>query len=132
MLIYGLFFGMRHWCATARCIEWKKDNTVLYRVKDWMGHKKTDQTLKYIQLASIYNNNSGSWLGRALKRRRCKTVGGKHGQKIGEKRITQKNRSFVKISPRELADAAGFEPAMSGLEGQHPIQARSRAQDSTK
>ena len=103
-------YVMRHWCATARCIEWKKDNTVLYRVKDWMGHKKTDQTLKYIQLASLYSNNSGSWLSRALKRRRCKTVGGKHGQ-IREKRITQKNRSFVKIPPRKLADAAAIEQA---------------------
>ena len=104
---------MRHWCATARCIEWKKDNTVLYRVKDWMGHKKTDQALKYIQLASLYNSNSGSWLGRALKRRRTKIGGGKHDQKIVEKRITQKNCSFVKISPRELADAAASLPVFS-------------------
>ena len=96
-----------------------------------MGHKKTDQTLKYIQLASLYNNNSGSWLSHALKRRRCKTVGGKHGKKIEEKRITQKNRSFVKIPSRELADAAGFEPAITGLEGQCHIQTRPRAQHQT-
>lgn len=53
-------YVMRHWSATARCIEWKKDNTVLYRVKDWHGHKKVDQTLKYISLAKLYDDKAGA------------------------------------------------------------------------
>lgn len=83
-------YVMRHWSATARCIEWSDDNRVLYRVKEWLGHKKTDQTLKYIQLASLYNQNKGSWLRRALKRRR---VGGKLGR--GIERISNSKSSFV-------------------------------------
>lgn len=58
---------MRHWCATARCIEWKDDYTVLKRVKSWLGHKRLDTTEKYIDLASLYNQGKGSWLSRALK-----------------------------------------------------------------
>lgn len=77
---------MRHWSATARCIEWKDDNTVLYRVKDWHGHKKLDQTLKYISLAKLYDDKAGSWLNRALKRRR--NVGGKRG-KLKKKELQQ-------------------------------------------
>ncbi len=60
-------YSMRHWAATARCIEWKKDNTVLYRVKYWLGHKQLDQTLRYLDLAKLYDQGKGSWISRALK-----------------------------------------------------------------
>lgn len=65
---------MRHWCATARCVEWLDDPRCLIRVKNWMGHKKINQTEKYIELADTYNNQN-SWLSRALKLRKYKTKG---------------------------------------------------------
>jgi len=60
-------YTMRHWCATARCVEWKNDYRVLLRVKDWLGHTSIGTTEKYIDLASFYDNNKGSWISRALK-----------------------------------------------------------------
>ena len=98
-------YVMRHWCATARCIEWKKDNTVLYRVKYWLGHKKLDQTLRYIDLAKLYDQGKGSWLSRVLKRH--KNVGGKPGL-TGEERNNEKNGSFVPISPRRVNGRGGI------------------------
>jgi len=100
-------YVMRHWCATARCIEWaKEDHTVLNRAKEWLGHKKTDQTLVYTHLASLYNQNNGSWLRRALKRRRG-NVASKLDLAVNA-RITQNKTSFVQIPSENLTDAAAF------------------------
>lgn len=90
---------MRHWAATARCIEWKKDNTVLYRVKYWLGHKQLDQTLRYLDLAKLYDQGKGSWLSRALKQHK-KHVGRMY-EFLGEERTSAKTPRFVLISPRE-------------------------------
>ena len=91
---------MRHWAATARCIEWKKDNTVLYRVKYWLGHKQLDQTLRYLDLAKLYDQGKGSWLSRALKQHK-KHVGGMYDL-LGKKRITAKKAEIrSKLSERE-------------------------------
>ena len=91
---------MRHWAATARCIEWKKDNTVLYRVKYWLGHKQLDQTLRYLDLAKLYDQGKGSWLSRALKQHK-KHVGGMY-EFPGKKRITAKKAEIrSKLSKRE-------------------------------
>lgn len=85
---------MRHWCATARCIEWKNDNTVLLRVQNWLGHKNLAQTSNYIGLARLYDQNSGSWLGRALKG--ITLFWGKHDQSSNERK-TLNFVSFVHI-----------------------------------
>ena len=79
-----------------------KRHRLLYRVKDWYGHKKLDQTLKYISLAKLYDDNAGSWLNRALKRRR------NVGEKCSHKRITEKKPSFVKITRRENSGRGGI------------------------
>ena len=94
-------YVMRHWCATARCIEWQNDNMVLVRVKYWMGHKRVDQTDNYVDLARLYNQGKGSWLSRALKQH--KHVGGMHGPP-GKERITKKSGKFVPIPSRNFAN----------------------------
>ena len=98
-------YVMRHWCATARCIEWKKDSTVLYRVKYWMGHVKLDQTLRYLDLAKLYDQGKGSWLSRAL--RQHKHVGGMCDF-ISEERTTEKKPIFVPFSSRENNGPGGI------------------------
>ncbi len=95
-------YVMRHWCATARCIEWQNDNRVLVRVKSWMGHKRVDQTDNYLDLARLYNQGKGSWLSRALKQH--KNVGGMHGRPPGRERITKKSGKFVPIPSRNFAN----------------------------
>jgi len=56
---------MRHWCATARMIEW---NYNLNRVSDWLGHSNINTTRKYVHIAQeYYEQDQGSWLKRALK-----------------------------------------------------------------
>ena len=98
-------YVMRHWCATARSIEWKKDNTVLYRVKYWMGHVKLDQTLRYLDLSKLYDQGKGSWLSRALKQH--KHVGGMYGL-TGKEQINEKMPRFVPISRREKYGPGGI------------------------
>ena len=98
-------YVMRHWCATARCIEWKKDSTVLYRVKYWMGHVKLDQTLRYLDLAKLYDQGKGSWLSRTLKQH--KHVGGLYDLS-GKERTTQKMQRFVLISPGDNSEPGGI------------------------
>lgn len=73
-------YVMRHWCGTARCIEWQNDHKVLKRVQYWLGHspKRLDQTLRYLDLASLYNQGKGSWLSRALNHHN-NIDGGMHG-----------------------------------------------------
>ncbi len=108
-------YVMRHWCATARCIEWKKDSTVLYRVKYWMGHVRLDQTLKYLDLAKLYDQGKGSWISRALKQH--KHVGGMYDL-LGKERINEKMMRFVQISPRENNGPTGIRTPVTGFEGQ--------------
>jgi hypothetical protein len=69
-MVYSVFFPyiMRHWCGTARMIEWKKTDTALAKVNYWLGHTKLDQTKKYVDFAYLFHDNDGSWLSRALKR----------------------------------------------------------------
>ena len=90
-------YVMRHWAATARCIEWKKDTTVLYRVKYWMGHVKLDQTLRYLDLAKLYDQGKGSWLSRALKQHKIDAGG--MCDLPGKERISEKNPTFVPFTP---------------------------------
>jgi hypothetical protein len=69
-MVYPAFFPylMRHWCGTARMIEWKKTDTALAKVNYWLGHTKLDQTKKYVDFAFLFHDDDGSWLSRALKR----------------------------------------------------------------
>jgi hypothetical protein len=92
--VWGRFYPyiMRHWALTARCIEWQADNTVLARVQHWAGHKKLEQTLRYLSLASLYNSGKGSWLSRALKR--SDRIGGSHDAPDKE-RISKNKPLFV-------------------------------------
>ncbi len=60
-------YTMRHWCATARMIEWKYN---INRVSDWLGHNNINTTRKYVHIAQeYYDQDQGSWLKRALKSR---------------------------------------------------------------
>ena len=78
--VYPTFYPylMRHWCATARLIEWEKiqHKEALSRVSYWLGHDQLDQTKEYINLVNLFDENNGSWLSRALKRY---SIGGLHG-----------------------------------------------------
>lgn len=69
-MVYPAFFPylMRHWCGTARMIEWKNTDTALAKVNYWLGHTKLDQTKTYVDFAFLFHDNCGSWLSRALKR----------------------------------------------------------------
>ena len=69
-------YTMRHWCATARMIEWNYD---IYRVSNWLGHVKIQQTTKYVHIAQdYYEQDQGSWLKRALKSPQITDVRGQH------------------------------------------------------
>jgi integrase len=57
---------MRHWCCTARMIEW---NFNIDRVRRWAGHKKPDQTMTYLHIAYDrieQEKDKSSWLKRAI------------------------------------------------------------------
>jgi integrase len=54
----------RHWCATARYIEWKD----IYKVAKWHGHKNINRTANYIHLADqYYQQDPKSWLKTVLR-----------------------------------------------------------------
>ena len=56
----------RHWCATARYIEWRD----IYKVAKWHGHKNINRTANYIHLAEqYYQQDPKSWIKKVL---RCK------------------------------------------------------------
>jgi len=42
---------MRHWCATARMIEWDYN---INRVSNWLGHSNINTTTKYVHIAQEY------------------------------------------------------------------------------
>ena len=118
-------YVMRHWCATARCIEWKKDTTVLYRVKYWMGHVKLDQTLRYLDLAKLYDQGKGSWISRALKQHN-NHVGGTCDIS-GKERTNEKIPRFVPTSPEEDNGPVGIRTRVRGSGGLCDIQATLQA-----
>ena len=58
-------YTMRHWCATARMIEWDYN---IDRVSSWLGHNHLDMTKRYVHMAEeYYKQDQGSWLKRAVK-----------------------------------------------------------------
>jgi hypothetical protein len=68
--VYPQFYPylMRHWCGTARMIEWDKKGGAFDHVNYWMGHSDPKDTKIYCQLARLWEDDNGSWLSRALKR----------------------------------------------------------------
>jgi len=66
-------YTMRHWCATARMIEWDYN---LDRVSSWLGHSHLDMTKRYVHMAEeYYKQDQGSWLRRAIRQPSKKMVG---------------------------------------------------------
>ena len=114
-MVYPTFYPylMRHWCATARLIEWEKiqHKEALSRVCYWLGHEQFDQTKEYISLVNLFDDNIGSWLSRALKRF---SVGGLHGcpdiaqqmekyALVKQKSSKKKKRTWRDSNPRSAA-----------------------------
>jgi len=58
---------MRHWCGTARMIDWDKEGDAFARVQVWLGHSDPKDTTIYVQLHRLWDDKKGSWLSRALK-----------------------------------------------------------------
>lgn len=58
----------RHWCATARLIEWDYDH---HRVAEWLGHEKADRVRnRYARSARVFEKRYGNaWNLRAFQRR---------------------------------------------------------------
>lgn len=67
--VYKPFYPylMRHWCGTARMIEWDKQGNAFSRVNYWLGHKDPNMTKRYCDFAQLFNDENGSWLSRSLK-----------------------------------------------------------------
>ena len=63
-----------------------------------MGHVKLDQTLRYLDLAKLYDQGKGSWISRAL--RQHKHVGGMYDLS-GKERTNEKRPIFVPFSRRK-------------------------------
>jgi hypothetical protein len=61
-------YKMRHFCLTARMIEWGTNELALTKVAAWAGHDRLDQTREYIDLALVFNDSRGRWIRRALNR----------------------------------------------------------------
>jgi len=98
-------YVMRHWCATARMIEWDYN---INRVSNWLGHSNINTTTKYVHIAQeYYEQDQGSWLKRALKSPR-KNVG--EDSMISTLKInrTQKSALLNKISPVERSGLVGI------------------------
>lgn len=68
--VYPQYFPylMRHWCGTARMIDWDKEGDAFARVQVWLGHADPKDTTIYVQLHRLWDDNKGSWMSRALKR----------------------------------------------------------------
>ncbi len=89
-------YVMRHWCATARMIEWKYN---INRVSDWLGHSNINTTRKYVHIAQeYYEQDQGSWLKRALKSPQKIDVRGQHDFNLKINR-TSKSALLNKFSP---------------------------------
>lgn len=66
----------RHWCATARYIEWND----IYRVATFLGHRNINRTKNYIHLAEqYYQQEPVSWLKHVLR----------SSNKIGKHELTE-------------------------------------------
>jgi hypothetical protein len=107
-MVYPTFYPylMRHWCATARLIEWERiqHKEPLSRVSYWLGHESLDQTREYINIAQLFDD-TGSWLSRALKRG---SIGGLHGspdiaQQMAGNGFVEQN--FLKRAKRTWRDS---------------------------
>ena len=101
---------MRHWCCTARIIEW---NFNIDRVRRWASHKKPDQTVTYLHIAYDrieQEEGQSSWLKRAIISPTKKA--GDESQISAKKSKVGKKLDFCLKSLRELRmGPAGFEPA---------------------
>lgn len=87
-------YTMRHWCATARMIEWDYN---LDRVGCWLGHNHTDMTRRYVHMAEeYYKQEQGSWLNRAIKSPSKTSVRCKH-EDTQKKRYMAKNSSIAGV-----------------------------------
>ncbi len=77
--VYRPFYPylMRHWCGTARMLEWDKKGNSFMRVNYWLGHKKTEMTKRYCRFAELFSDDKGSWLSRSLKQKRSGGLVGK-------------------------------------------------------
>ena len=80
-------YTMRHWCATARMIEWDYN---IDRVSSWLGHSHLDMTKRYLHIAEeYYKQDQGSWLRRAIRSPknmvRCKHVETQENRYIAKK-----------------------------------------------
>ncbi len=105
-------YTMRHWCATARLIEW---NFNINRVKYWMGHAKIDTTLNYLHIAQeYYGQDQSNWLKRAIISRPKKS--GDESKATAKKSKVGQKKDFWLKSLREVRmGPAGFEPATNWL-----------------
>jgi integrase len=104
-------YTMRHWCATARMIEW---NYNLDRVSSWLGHSHLDMTKRYVHMAEeYYKQDQGSWLRRAIRSPskimlRCKHADTQENRYIGKKASIdevfscKKKRAWRDSNPRPI------------------------------
>ena len=99
---------MRHWCATARLIEW---NFNINRVKYWMGHAKIDTTLNYLHIAQeYYEQDQSNWLKRAIISRPKKS-GDESKATAKKSKVGLKKGFWLKYLREFRMGPAGFEPA---------------------
>jgi len=56
-MVYKPFFPylMRHWCGTARMIEWGNQEKAYSKVNYWLGHKEFNQTKTYVEFGQLFN-----------------------------------------------------------------------------
>ncbi len=108
--VYPQFYPylMRHWCGTARMIDWDKEGDAFARVQVWLGHADPKDTTIYVQLHRLWDDNKGSWLSRALKR---DWYGGMDGSKNSNAQHINNKSPVVQIlreQPSEFPQARGF------------------------
>jgi len=99
--IWGDFhpYTMRHWCATARMIEW---NYNLDRVSSWLGHSHLDMTKRYVHMAEeYYKQDQGSWLRRAIRSPSKMMVRCKHVDTLKNRYMAKKPSIDKVFSERE-------------------------------
>jgi len=119
-IVYPKFYPylMRHWCGTARFIEWEKSGSAYEKVNYWLGHKKKNQTKTYVDFAHLFNDNNGSWLSRALKRN---SFGGLHESRLNAQQT--KKEAIVEQNPsRRSNGSAGVRQLFSCNFAQHILK----------
>jgi integrase len=81
-------YTMRHWCATARMIEWDYN---IDRVGSWLGHSHVDMTRRYVHMAEeYYKQDQGSWLNRAIRSTSKTEVRCKHDDALNNRYMVKK------------------------------------------